>query len=92
MPATTPTKNNKRSTPDHLPSVADLSFEQAFAELEKIVVQMESSPMPLEASLAAYQRGSTLLAFCQKSLAEVEQQVSLLNDRQQLVPFSTDIE
>lgn len=65
-----------------------LSFEQAFSELESIVAQMESGQMPLEASLEAYKRGNLLLSFCQQSLADVEQQVKILNERQQLVPFN----
>lgn len=63
------------------------NFEEAFAALEGIVAQMESGQMPLEASLDAYKRGNSLLEFCQKSLAEVEQQVKILNERQQLVAF-----
>ena len=59
------------------------SFEQAFAELESIVSQMESGQMPLEVSLAAYKRGDLLLQYCQKYLAEVEQQVQILNERNQ---------
>jgi exodeoxyribonuclease VII small subunit len=62
-------------------------FEHAFAELENIVAQMESGQMHLEASLAAYQRGNTLLQYCQKSLADVEQQVQILNERNQLLQF-----
>jgi len=69
-----------------------VNFEQAYAELEKIVSQMESGQMPLEASLEAYKRGNFLLEFCQKSLAEVEQQVRILNERQQLVSFNADSE
>jgi len=67
-----------------------LSFEQAFAELEGIVAQMESGQMQLETSLDAYKRGNLLLTFCQKSLADVEQQVKVLNERQQLAPFNTN--
>lgn len=59
-----------------------LSFEQAYAELETIVAQMESGNMPLQESLAAYTRGNVLLQFCQKSLTAVEQQVQILNDNQ----------
>ena len=62
-------------------------FEHAFAELANIVAQMESGQMPLETSLSAYQRGNTLLQYCQKSLAEVEQQVQILNERNQLLQF-----
>lgn len=69
-----------------------LNFEQAYSELESIVAQMESGQMPLEASLAAYKRGNLLLEFCQKSLAEVEQQVKILNERQQLVMFNAENE
>jgi exodeoxyribonuclease VII small subunit len=64
------------------------SFEQAFAELEIIVAQMESGQMPLEVSLAAYKRGDLLLQYCQKCLAEVEQQVQILNERNQLNTFN----
>lgn len=65
------------------------SFEQAFAELETIVSQMESGQMALEVSLAAYKRGDLLLQYCQKYLAEVEQQVQILNERNQLSTFKT---
>jgi exodeoxyribonuclease VII small subunit len=68
------------------------SYEQAFSELEQIVAQMESGQMSLEDSLSAYKRGNTLLEFCQKSLADVEQQVKILNDRQQLTPFNSENE
>jgi len=67
-------------------------FEHAFAELENIVAQMESGKMTLESSLVAYQRGNTLLQFCQKSLADVEQQVQILNERNQLVQFKSQDE
>lgn len=69
-----------------------VSFEQAYTELEAIVSQMESGQMPLETSLEAYKRGNFLLELCQKSLAEVEQQVKILNERQQLVSMNADID
>jgi exodeoxyribonuclease VII small subunit len=46
--------------------------------------------MQLEASLNAYTRGNFLLQFCQKSLADVEQQVQILNDKNQLVAFKSE--
>jgi exodeoxyribonuclease VII small subunit len=57
-----------------------LSFETALVELEVIVAQMEAGQLPLEQSLQAYQRGNELLQFCQKSLADIGQQVRLLNE------------
>ncbi|HYN53400.1 MAG TPA: exodeoxyribonuclease VII small subunit [Methylotenera sp.] len=81
----TNSKSTAKSTSETLQN-----FEQAFAELENIVAQMESGQMPLEASLAAYKRGNALLQFCQKSLADVEQQVQMLNDKNQLTPFQSE--
>ncbi len=68
------------------------NFELAFSELEEIVAQMESGQMTLEASLTAYQRGNALLEYCQKSLADVEQQVQILNERNQLAAFKSEDE
>ena len=83
-------KTQTTSTADNLaPDESTLNYEQAFSELEQIVEQMESGQMPLEASLAAYKRGNQLLEFCQKSLADVEQQIKILNEHQQLAPFNT---
>lgn len=72
-----------------IPVITTPNFEQAFEELERIVLLMESGQIPLEASLEAYKRGNLLLEFCQKSLADVEQQVKIMNERQQLVPINT---
>jgi exodeoxyribonuclease VII small subunit len=55
-------------------------FESALAELETLVSQMESSELSLEASLAAYKRGMELTAYCQRTLAEAEQQVKVLEN------------
>ena len=65
-----------------------LTFESALAELETIVNQMESSELSLEQSLAEYKRGTALLQFCQKSLADIEQQVSILTEANQLQNYS----
>lgn len=80
---TTPKSSNEAGASEN-----QLSFEQAYAELETIVAQMESAQMPLQASLAAYTRGNFLLQHCQQSLVKVEQQVLLLNGRNQLVSFT----
>ncbi|WP_374533588.1 exodeoxyribonuclease VII small subunit [Phenylobacterium sp.] len=45
-----------------------LSFEQALAELERIVGQLESGQAPLEQSIALYERGALLKAHCEKRL------------------------
>ena len=54
------------------------SFEQALAELEKIVSRMESGDLSLEQALAAHKRGLELARFCQKQLEAAQQQVKVL--------------
>lgn len=61
-----------------MPKTKQQTFESALAELEKIVASMEAGQLPLEQSLAAYKRGAELLKYCQSALAEVQQQVKIL--------------
>ena len=66
------------------------AFEDALAELEKIVTTMEAGQLPLEESLAAYKRGTELLKFCQQKIQDAEQQVRILSDANQLENFPSD--
>jgi len=63
------------------------SFEQAMAELAQLVTQMESGQLPLEASVAAYARGSELVKYCAAQLERVEAQVKVL-EGDMLKPFA----
>ena len=65
---------------------APASFEEAMAELAQLVTQMESGQLPLEASVAAYQRGSELVKYCALQLDKVEAQVKVL-EGDMLKPF-----
>ncbi len=56
------------------------SFESALEELEAIVQSMEGGQLPLEASLAAYERGVELLKHCQEALAAAEQKIRILEE------------
>jgi exodeoxyribonuclease VII small subunit len=60
--------------------VAALSFEQALAELEGIVRELESGKGALEASVTAYQRGAALKRHCEAKLAEAEQKIQAIVD------------
>jgi exodeoxyribonuclease VII small subunit len=66
------------------------SFEQAMAELAQLVTQMESGQLPLEASVAAYARGSELVKYCAAQLEKVESQVKVL-ENDMLKPFASDL-
>jgi exodeoxyribonuclease VII small subunit len=65
------------------------SFEEAMMELEQLVAKMESGELPLEASVAAYQRGSELVKYCALQLDKVDSQVKML-EGDILKPFATD--
>ena len=65
------------------------SFEQAMAELEQLVAQMEAGELPLEASVAAYKRGAELVKYCAVQLDKVDSQVKVL-EGDMLKPLATD--
>jgi exodeoxyribonuclease VII small subunit len=48
--------------------IAAMSFEQALAELEKIVGELESGQAPLERSIEVYERGDALKKHCEAKL------------------------
>jgi exodeoxyribonuclease VII small subunit len=54
------------------------TFENALAELEKIVARMESGELSLEQALATHKRGLELARFCQQKLEAAQQQVKVL--------------
>ena len=60
------------------PSPDTPPFEQALAELEKIVRELEDGQVSLEESLARYERGIGLLKLCYGQLQQAEQKIQLL--------------
>jgi exodeoxyribonuclease VII small subunit len=55
--------------------VAGLSFEAALKELEQIVVRLERGDVPLEESVAIYERGEVLKRRCDDLLRQAEARV-----------------
>lgn len=55
-----------------------LSFEQSLDELEAIVKQLETSELPLDKSLALFERGVKLSEACRKQLTDAETRVEVL--------------
>ncbi len=62
-------------------------YEDALAELERLVAAMEGGQLPLDSLLANYRRGAALLEHCRARLQAVEQQVKVLEEGQ-LRPWS----
>ena len=55
--------------------VKKLTFEQAIEELERIVSQLEGGKVPLEESVAIYERGEALKRRCEELLRQAEARV-----------------
>ena len=58
------------------------NYEQALAELDRLVAQMEGGQLPLDQLLDGYRRGAELLNFCRARLQAVEEQVKVLDEGQ----------
>lgn len=72
---------------------AALDFEQSLAELQQLVERLESGELSLEDSLTAFEQGIGLTRECQAALAQAEQKVQILLERDgelQPAPFDTD--
>jgi exodeoxyribonuclease VII small subunit len=57
----------------------DLSYEQAFQELEQIVEKLESNQGTLDESMALFERGQKLSQYCTALLESAELKVQQLN-------------
>ncbi len=55
--------------------IAEMSFEQALAALEEIVQSLEAGDVPLDQSIALYERGEKLRAACQKRLDDAQARI-----------------
>ncbi len=55
--------------------IEKLNFEDALAQLEQIVAQLESGNAPLEKSIELYERGTALKAHCEARLKSAEAKV-----------------
>ena len=58
--------------------ISDLSFEEAMAALEQVVGRLERGEVPLEESIALYERGAALRAHCEAKLKDAEAKVELI--------------
>jgi exodeoxyribonuclease VII small subunit len=53
-------------------------FEAALQELARLVEELESGDLSLEDSLAAFEKGVSLVRYCNEKLTEIEKKVEIL--------------
>jgi exodeoxyribonuclease VII small subunit len=64
-----------------------LSYEDAFAQLEQILETLETGDLPLEESLALYEQGAILASYCARKLDEAELRVRQWQPGHQTLPL-----
>lgn len=69
--------------------IASMSFEQAMAELDRVVEQLESGSAPLEQSIELYTRGTALKARCEALLKEAQAKIEKITLDDKGEPAST---
>ena len=63
------------SQPTETP-VAEMSFEDAMRELERVVNDLDRGDVALERSIDLYERGAALKAHCERLLKAAEEKVA----------------
>lgn len=71
--------------------VEEMTFEEALAELEQIVQELEQNNVELEKALDQYQRGIELSKYCRKQLENAEKMMTkVVTESGDEVPFISD--
>jgi exodeoxyribonuclease VII small subunit len=55
--------------------VKDLSYEQAFEELNQIVSKLEAEDLTLEQTISLFERGQSLVQYCTSILDKTEKKI-----------------
>jgi exodeoxyribonuclease VII small subunit len=66
------------SAPAPDPAIEAMAFDDALAELQRTVAELEAGGQPLEAAIALYERGVALQGRCERLLADAELRVQQL--------------
>lgn len=83
-------KQHKPDNTDDGKLTPEVNFEDALAELEGLVTQMESGDLSLDESLKAFERGVALTRHCTSALKEAELKVQTLTDDGELEDYDSD--
>ncbi len=62
--------------------IKELSYEEAFQQLESLVAQLESGALSLQQSVDVYELGKRLSAHCQDLLEKAELKISLVEENE----------
>ncbi len=57
------------------PDISAMSFEEALRSLEEVVRRLEGGEVPLDESIALYERGEALRSHCQARLDAAQERI-----------------
>lgn len=69
---------NQADTASAAPAIDDLPFDTAFAELRRVIEELEAGGLPLEETIRRVERAAALQRHCEKVLGEAELRVRQL--------------
>ena len=87
----TPTPGPSADASDVPADIAAMPFDKALEELRAVVSRLEEGGLPLEESIALYERGAALHEHCAKLLDTAELRVQRLVDGAGGVPQVMDL-
>ena len=67
--------------------IDELTYEQAFEELQAAITALEAGDKPLEETLALYERGQALYKRCTTLLDEAEVKIQQISENGELQQF-----
>lgn len=73
-------------------AIETMSFEEAMAALEQVVGALERGEVPLEQSIALYERGAALKAHCAAKLKDAEEKVEMIRAQEGRAVGTTPVE
>ena len=70
---------DERATQEQDKKLEEMTLEESFARLDKMLEKMEDRELPLEESFRLYQQGMQLLARCNEKIDVVEKKIRIMN-------------
>lgn len=81
-------KNNFPKENEQETAIEELTYEQAFAQLEQIVISLETEEHTLDESLSLFERGQLLAQHCTALLDQSELKVKQIVG-EDTIPYET---
>ncbi len=63
--------------------MAKLTYDKAFAELNKILDELQSDNVSIDKLAAKSKKANELLAFCKNKLRQIEEEVEQVSDEEE---------